>query len=74
MLVDDLGGDLLAGERGRVDGGGSAVVEQQDVELDLLARLRVELLDVEDVALGNLLLLATCGNDCVHVIEPFIAR
>ena len=41
-----------------------------DVKLDLLARLRVELLDVDDVALGNLVLLAASRNDCVHVRNP----
>ena len=59
VLVDDLGGDLLVLEGGRVNDGLLAVVQEENVELDRIARLRVELLDVEDVALGNLILLAT---------------
>ena len=66
-LVDDLGGDRLALEGGRVDDGLRAVVQEQDGELDLIARLRVKLLDVDDVVFGNLILLATSCYDCVHV-------
>ncbi len=67
MLVDHLGGDLLALELGGIDDGLVVIGKHEDVEADLVARLRVELLDVEDVALGNLILLATSRNDCVHV-------
>ena len=48
-LLDDLGGDLLVLERGRANDGLVAVVQEKDGELDLVARLRVELLDVDDV-------------------------
>ena len=58
-LLDDLRGDGLALEGGGTNDGLGAVVHEKDRELDLLARLRVELLDVDDVALGNLILLAT---------------
>ena len=66
-LLDDLGSDLLVLQGGSVNDGLLAVVQEKDGELDLVARLRVELLDVEDVALGNLILLATSCDDCVHV-------
>ena len=66
-LVEDLGGHLLTLEFGWVYRAGGSVVQHQDVKLYLVARLRVELLDVDDVALGNLVLFATGGNDCVHV-------
>ena len=70
VLFDDLGGDLLVLEGGRVNDGLLAVVQEENVELDRIARLRVELLDVENVALGNLILLATSCYDCVHVCNP----
>lgn len=65
-LLDDLGSDLLVLQGGSVNDGLLAVVQEKDGELDLVARLRVELLDVEDVALGNLILLATSCDDCLH--------
>ena len=67
-LVEHLAGDLLLRERGSVNDGLLAIIKHENVKLDLVARLRVELLDIEDVALGNLILLATSGNDCVHVL------
>ena len=69
-LLDDLGDDLLLGQSGSVNDRLLAVVQHENVELDLVARLRIELLDVDDVALGNLVLLAASRNDCVHVRNP----
>ncbi len=56
-LIDDLAGNLLLGEGVSVNDGLLAVVQQNNVKLDLVARLHVELLDINDVALGNLILL-----------------
>ena len=71
-LLEDLCSDLLGLEGSGVDDGRLAVVEHEDVEFDLIARLRVELLHGDDIALGNLILLATSCYDCVHDM-PFIA-
>lgn len=48
-LLDDLGSDLLVLQGGSVNDGLLAVVQEKDGELDLVARLRVELLDVERI-------------------------
>ena len=51
-----------------------AVGNQENLlELGLRARLHVELLDLDHVALRDTVLLATCLNDCVcHEIFSFV--
>ena len=66
-LLDHLAGDLLLGQGRGVDKDLLAVVKYEDVELNLVAKLRVELLEVDYVALGNLVLLAASRDDCVHL-------
>ena len=48
------------------------LVQDAHVGLDLLAGLGIQLLDVEGVALGHLILLAAGLNDCVHFSTSFI--
>lgn len=70
-LLENLAGDLLVCKRLCIHVDGLTIIDHENVKHDLLTRLRVELLNVNDVALGNLILLAASRNDCVHVM-PFI--
>ena len=45
---------------------GLAVDDADDRKLDLSAHLGIELLDVDAVSRGNLVLLAARFHDCVH--------
>src|SRR4030095_15926480 len=60
--------DRGAGERRRADAGAARTADQQHVlELDAAALVHaVELLDDDDVVLGDLVLLAAGADDCVH--------
>ena len=71
-LLDDLGRDLSVGQLVGCDDLARAIGKQKNVKLNLVARLCLKLLDVDDVTFGNLVLLATSGNDSV-LTKPFIA-
>lgn len=45
-----------------------AVVEEDNLELDLGTGLALDLLDGDDVIGGDFILLAASRNDCVHIL------
>src|SRR4051794_3370022 len=65
-LPDDLGSDLRGGEGVGLVGDRLAVDEQDGRQRDLGAVGRVELLDRDDIAFGDLVLLAAGLDDGVH--------
>lgn len=67
-VLDDLGLHGSALHHGGAEGGLLAVDDGQDlVELDGVAGFLVQLLDVDHVALSDLVLLAAGHDDCVHL-------
>ena len=68
-VLDDLGLHGSALHNGGAEGGLLAVDDSQYlVELDGVAGFLVQLLDVDHVALGHLVLLAAGHDDCVHCL------
>ena len=65
-LLDDLSSDLSLRKLGRIGNDLLAVVEEDNREGDLGANLAVDLLDVQNIIGGDLILLAASCNDCVH--------
>ena len=65
-LLDDLSSDLSFRKLGRIGDDLLAVVQEDDGKLDLGADLALDLLDVQEVIGGDLILLAAGCNDCVH--------
>src|SRR3954451_16615577 len=65
-LPDDLADDRHLGQLGRVGRDVVAVDDEQRGERELGSRLTVELLDLDDVADGDLVLLAAGLDDRVH--------
>src|SRR5262245_59566489 len=65
-LGDDLAGHRDLGQRVGVGGDGPFVDDEQRGERELGARLTVELLNLDDVANGDLVLLAAGLDDRVH--------
>jgi hypothetical protein len=67
VVVHDLGLDLDPGEHPRVAGDGFAVHNEQRRELDRVADLAGgNLVDLDDVTDGHLVLAATTTHDRVH--------
>ena len=71
VLVDDLCRDLDLGGFGCVGNNLVAIVEEKDLQVDPVASLALDLLDVEHVARLNGVLLATGFHNCVHFSLPF---
>src|SRR5262245_54354155 len=70
-LLDDLGLDLDAGHLGLADRDAARVVgEEQGVEGELAASRARELLDAQELALGDAVLLSTSLNHGVHRTGP----
>ena len=67
-LLQDLSSDLSLGELGRIRDDLLAVVQEDNLELDLGTGLALDLLNGDDVIGGDFILLAARRNDCVHVL------
>ena len=68
-VLDDLALHRGALHHGSAEGGLVAVHDGQDlVKLHGVAGFLVQLLDVDHVALGHLVLLAASHDDCVHCV------
>ena len=68
VLLEDLALNANLGKGLGVSDGLRAIIDEKNlVERDGSALFDLELLDVDDVALGNLILLTTGLNNCVHV-------
>ena len=68
-VLDDLALHRGALHHGSAEGGLVAVQDGQDlVKLHGVAGFLVQLLNVDHVALGHLVLLAAGHDDCVHVV------
>ena len=57
-LLDDLSSDLSLRKLGRIRDDLLAVVQEDDGKLDLIADLALDLLDVQNIIGGDLILLA----------------
>src|SRR3954453_8326788 len=73
-VVDDLGGDLDGRQLGLVDGDVGPVDEEQRGQRQLSADQVGDLVDLEDVAHGHLVLPAALANDRVHRGTPCYQR
>ena len=72
-VLHHVGGDGGARYGGCAEGGLIPVQDGQDlVEGDGVAGFRVQLIDVEGVALGHLVLFAAGLDDRVHICTPFL--
>jgi hypothetical protein len=70
LLLDDLARDHRAVDMRRAGRAGGSVADQEHrVELDTVALRGRQLLDLNDVVLGHLQLLAAGFDDCVHLIS-----
>src|SRR5690606_14815525 len=71
-LLDDLGGNGATTDQRRTNLEAGSVVHHEDfAECDHVALGGVtELLDANDIVLGDLVLLAACFDDCVHLVLP----
>ena len=65
-VLDDLSLDSGALNNGSADLGVFAVQDSQNVELNGSLSFSVQLLDVQDIALSNGVLLATGHDNCFH--------
>src|SRR4051794_33607746 len=67
LVLEHGRGDRSPGNGGLAGPGGGALADHEHVaELDLGARLAGQLLDEDDVVLGDFVLLAARANDCEH--------
>ena len=69
-LLDHLGGDRRAGDRGIAGLGAVAAKQDHLGKLDDIAGLARDLLDLDDVVGRHAILLAACANDREHVRYP----
>ena len=69
-LADDLALDLCALDDRGADPDVTVVAHEQDVERNRGVDLRIDLLDVDHVALTDAVLLATSRDNCVHLVTP----
>ena len=64
-LLDDLAEDLGTRNEGAAELGGVAAEEENFVERDLVASGAFELLDFDEIARGDAVLLAAGADNCV---------
>src|SRR5262249_60646694 len=69
-LLDALGGDRGAGDHRGAQRGRVAADDEDLAELDDLARLALDLLDLEQVIGGDAVLLTAGLDDCEHRSRP----
>ncbi len=69
-LYGNLGGYLGAGHQRGADLDGLAANHQHFAEFNGVAYQAFELLDLEKIAFGDLVLFATCLDNCVHSCVP----
>ena len=74
-LLEHLGGDERASDAGLAEGRDGAVVKRENVgEIDVVAGVGQQLLDDDDVILGDFILLAAGTDDREHIEILFFQR